>query len=62
MRETLSYLHIPETRTVCYIYETTIVIKIVMYFCSQKELTRVMSYYFPSSRFDRDYVLYKNAM
>ena len=37
----------------------TIVIKILLHFCSQKRMNASMSYYFPSPRNERDYVLYK---
>ena len=37
----------------------TIVIKILIHFCSQKGIKVSMSYYFPSPRNERDYVSYK---
>ena len=40
----------------------TRVIRILMHFCSQKEKKASMSFYFPSPRIERDYVLYKNAI
>ena len=63
MREVLSYLHIPKTTSMYYIYEATIVIKILIAKTTQKGINVTMSYCFPLPlQYEIDYVLYKTLL